>query len=771
MSRIEVSGRAPEAPEGRPRPKDSRPADASAPARSAPGDAPAPEPTGGRAWLVYLLTGFVALGAFLFLPGFRMGPIFNLIGLSGAIAIVIAVRMHKPAQSTPWYLVAVGMTLFVGGDVITYNYEQFFGTETPFPSIGDLFYLLVYPFLVAGILMLIRRRSPGGDRSSLIDSLIVGVGLGTMSWVFLISPYVRDESLTMSQKLVAMGYPVMDLVLFTAFVRLAVGTGRRPAAFFLICSSVLVLFVTDSLYAWIVLHGGYDNTTGLLEGGWGAFYLLWGAGALHATMRLLDEPSPIREPKKPRRRLLLLAAASLLSPTVQFIQAARHASEPSDVMVIAACTIVLFALVLIRLNGAMVDVHSYRKAERQLREAEERYRSLVEGLPAVVYIAEFGEEGQWRYVSPQVETILGFHRQEFMSGPTFWRDRILPDDRAVALSAELQVLQGGTRMQTEYRITAPDGQVMWIREEAEPLRDDQGHPKYLQGVMYDITEQKRSEERLRQALETEKEASARLRSLHEMQNSFLQAVSHDLRTPLTSIMGCALTLERDEGELGDDDVKDLLHRMGANARKLHRMLTNLLDLDRMARGIVQPRRSYADLTRLARGVLEESATDTHAIELVNDGPVFANVDTAQVERILENLVTNAVRYTPVGTPIRVEIEEHNDGVLVCVDDAGPGIPPELRELIFEAFRQGDASPSHSPGVGIGLSLVARFAELHGGRAWVEESSTGGASFRVYLPHVVSEALGDVPVAASNAFPNVMGALPPARSSNAQGAAG
>jgi PAS domain S-box-containing protein len=692
---------------------------------------------GHRVWRWYLGVGSLALIAFLFVPGLRMGPVFNAIGLSGAVAIVIAVRIHRPAQRMPWHLVALGMTVFVAGDIITYNYERFFGTEPPFPSLGDLFYLGVYPFLIVGILLLIRRRSPGGDRASLIDSLIVGVGVGAMSWVLFMSPYVRDESLTLQQKLVALGYPVMDLVLVTVLVRLAVGAGRRPTAFFLLITSVSVLFITDSIYAWIVLHGGYDNTTGYLEGGWGMFYLLLAAGALHPTMRQLDEPSALREPKRPRLRLLLLAAASLLSPLVQLILSVRHASHPSDVAVLAACSITLFVLVLIRLNSAMVDIHKYRQAERQLREAEERYRSLVEGLPAVVYVAEFGEEGQWRYVSPQVEAILGFSRDEWMSGPKFWRDRIVPEDRQLALNAELQLLGGEQRMRCEYRIASPNGRVMWIREEAEPLLDESGTPRYLQGVMYDITEQKGSEERLRQALETEKDASARLRALHEMQNSFLQAVSHDLRTPLTSIMGCALTLERDDGRLPQADVKDLLARLGANARKLHRMLTNLLDLDRIARGIVQPKRDPVDLTKLALGILDESTADTHRFELLAAGPMVANVDAAQVERILENLVANAVRYTPPGTLIRIEIVDADEGVTLVVEDTGPGIPPELRESIFEPFRQGTSSPSHNPGVGIGLSLVARFAELHGGRAWVDETPDGGASFRVFLPHVAA----------------------------------
>ncbi len=114
--------------------------------------------------------------------------------------ILIAVRLWKPQTRLPWYLFALGQTFFVAGDVITYNYDRFFGTELPFPSIGDVFYLSVYPCLVAGILLLVRRGNPGGDRDSVIDSLIVAIGVGTISWVFLLSPLAHDSASTCSRR-------------------------------------------------------------------------------------------------------------------------------------------------------------------------------------------------------------------------------------------------------------------------------------------------------------------------------------------------------------------------------------------------------------------------------------------------------------------------------------------------------------------------------------------------------------------------------------------
>ena len=126
---------------------------------------------------------------------------------------------------------------------------------------------------------------------------------------------------------------------------------------------------------------------------------------------------------------------SSIAPTVEVIQALR--GEQVDVPVLAGCSALLFVLVLVRLNGLMVDVGEYRRTERQMREAEAKYRSLVEGLPAVVYIAEFGKDAAWTYISPKVESILGFTPDEWTGQADLWRERILPEDRELRADAEI----------------------------------------------------------------------------------------------------------------------------------------------------------------------------------------------------------------------------------------------------------------------------------------------------------------------------------------------
>jgi two-component system sensor histidine kinase KdpD len=244
---------------------------------------------------------------------------------------------------------------------------------------------------------------------------------------------------------------------------------------------------------------------------------------------------------------------------------------------------------------------------------------------------------------------------------------------------------------------------------------------------------KEAEIALEEALKREHAHTERLEALNDTKNTLLHAVSHDLRNPLTAIMGAASTLERSGGSLSTEDTAALLQGLGANARKMSRLIRDLLDLDRLDRGVVEPARLPTDLVQIARQALEECDVLEGRIVHVGGDPLVLPVDPGQVERIVENLLLNAARHTPAGTPVWIRVRHEEGGALICVDDAGPGVPAELQQTIFEAFRQGTTMTG--VGVGIGLSLVSHFARLHGGRAWVEDRVGGGASFRVFLPEI------------------------------------
>ena len=144
------------------------------------------------------------------------------------------------------------------------------------------------------------------------------------------------------------------------------------------------------------------------------------------------------------------------------------------------------------------------------------------------------------------------------------------------------------------------------------------------------------------------------------------------------------------------------------------------------------RRQLTDVGLLVQRVVDHADIRDRTV-VVSADPVQVNIDPSKLERILENLLSNEARHTPPGTHITVRAGLIDEGILLEVEDDGPGIPPEARDRIFQPFAKGRQRSPDAPGAGVGLALVAGFAELHGGRAWVEESESGGARFKVLIP--------------------------------------
>jgi PAS domain S-box-containing protein len=375
-------------------------------------------------------------------------------------------------------------------------------------------------------------------------------------------------------------------------------------------------------------------------------------------------------------------------------------------------------------QGVMIDITDRKAAETQLAEAEARYRALVEQTPTITYIDALEGPASTLYISPQTTTILGYSPQDWYDDPNLWSTIVHPEDRDRTANPDPDLADA------VYRLVARDGRVVWVHDQARLITDDAGEPMYWQGVLVDITEQKRAEA-LEADLASERQTAHELREADELKNTFLQAVAHDLRSPLTAILGLSGTLERDEIDLDRDDTRDFARRITANAQRMDRLVADMLDLERLAAGVLRPVLLPLDVGALVREMVVSSGPATHRrLDLETPG-LTIHADRAMVERIVDNLLTNTAKHTPEEARIWVRVEPLDGGAVVVVEDDGPGVPPEDRDAIFEPFQQGSV-PDRSTGVGVGLALVARFAALHGGRAWVEEREGGGASFHVFL---------------------------------------
>jgi len=361
-------------------------------------------------WRAYLIFGAaLAVGYYLVLPDPAKLAVWPVIGFSSTAAILIGIRRYRPDRPLAWYLFAVGQVLFVLGDTLyALRIRLQPHASMIFPWFVDFFYLAFYPLLIIGLMLLIRGRSPGRDTASLIDATIISTGLALLAWVFLIGPQFRDPALNTLQRVVSAAYPLADVLVLAVVARLAVGAGHRPWAWRILMVSVLGLLAADVAFGLLQLAGTW-RWGGPVDLGWIAFYIGWGAAALHPSMATLSQPAPART-VLPRSRLVLITGASLIAPAVLVVQSAR--GRPLEVAVIAGGSAGLFLLALARMSGLTGEValqHEHKRAMQSVlrmteaertRLAAELHDGPVQQLTALLYGLELARH-HVRHGSPE----------------------------------------------------------------------------------------------------------------------------------------------------------------------------------------------------------------------------------------------------------------------------------------------------------------------------------------------------------------------------------
>lgn len=279
-----------------------------------------------------------------------------------------------------------------------------------------------------------------------------------------------------------------------------------------------------------------------------------------------------------------------------------------------------------------------------------------------------------------------------------------------------------------------DGGWRWVSARTHLVHDEHGALVAVQGIIRDIEATKRREAALNAALEAQRHATDELQRVHDMRSAFLTAISHELRTPLTLVLGFADLLHRAQATLTHDQRTGLLERLQANAHRLGELLGDILDVQRLQANVgTRLDTTETRLDLFTDKLIRSLDADSQRIEL-DLTAVTIRCHRARVERIIGNLVDNALRHSPAGTPVRISVQPVDAGAELIVEDRGPGIPDERKPTVFEPFTQGpETAASPNPGTGIGLALVAEFVRAHGGDVKVDDTPGGGARFIVVLP--------------------------------------
>lgn len=387
----------------------------------------------------------------------------------------------------------------------------------------------------------------------------------------------------------------------------------------------------------------------------------------------------------------------------------------------------------------MQDITPFKAAGSALREAEARYRTLVEQTPAAVYVDEADFLGACLYVSPRIEALVGRSPEEWV-GQDAWSRMIHPDDRAWVIERARESNDSGEPFFAEYRFVTPDGRVVWVHDEASLVLNEDGSRQCWQGLMVDITDRKLAEEELRRAKEAAEEAS-------RLKTAFLSMATHELRTPLTIISGYVELLSQSGLKRFNAEEREYVEVVQAGTRTLTMLIDDLLDLARIEAGrmhlTLRPVNVADVLERVRRMVAAQAAAKSLDIVFaVEDGLPPAAADVNRLVQILLNLVGNAIKFTEQGG-VACTAHARNGGVEIRVKDSGIGISPEALDQIFDEFHQGESGTTRRyGGTGLGLAIARRLVDMHGGQIDVESEPGVGSTFSVWLPAADDTLMAD-----------------------------
>ena len=317
------------------------------------------------AWARYLLAGAVVALGILALPvGAVRDAVVAVAGLSAVAAIAVGVRRHRPERSLPWAFLAAGVASWTVGDVLWFVVADIQGLD-PFPSIADYAYLSAYPLLAIG-LHLLAREGQARDHAALLDALIVAIAVGLVLWIVFIQPSWTDAEGTTLARVVGVAYPISDLVLVTQLVHLGSSRRRRPPTLRLLAWAFVVIFVADMLFQATGYVPWLDERIDWLDPLWVGAYVLWGAAALHPSLRLVGRPQPTSAPMLTGRRVTALAAAVCVLPAIVLGEAAL--GLPPHHMEVTVASLPLIGVVMLRLLGVV----------RRMREQSARLAHLAD---------------------------------------------------------------------------------------------------------------------------------------------------------------------------------------------------------------------------------------------------------------------------------------------------------------------------------------------------------------------------------------------------------
>ena len=617
--------------------------------------------------------------------------LYDGVGLTSAGLILLGVALHRPAAWRPWVGVGLSQLVFAIGDVA-------FGSGVTSPSPVDAVYLSGDLLLIVSIAWLVAAIGGKRDLGSHLDASLLALVIGVIGWALFASNSMTTGSIAV--RVVAVAYPVSDLVLLALLVRLIFVRGTRSLSYWLLLAGVIALFVAD---AGDVMPASSDSYRpgGLLDVGWLASYVLFAAAALQPSMGRLVRAHATHGPSLPMRRALVLGVGLVAVPIAMLLH--RALGAPVNAFAEELALVAITGGVVLR--GGLL-VWELERLRQKAEQSERKFRLVFERAPIGISI---GSDGIMSETNPALQKMLGYTGAEFAQ--MHYTDVTHPDDQDLAQQVELDA---GSRdaFSVDKRYRRSDGSYIDAHVNvALDVEDDLGI-----SLVEDVTGRRELEDQLRQA--------QKMDSIGKLAGG----IAHDFNNLMTAVIGYSdLLLQQaevdDRGRDKVEAIRDSAVRASDLTRQLlafsRRQVLQTQDID--LRDVVQR------MDMLLKRLIGE---DVRLQTLFGSEPVIVRADQTQFEQVVMNLAVNARDAMPDGGTLTVTVLTDGDVAVLSVVDTGIGMDEETRARIFEPFFTTKPLAEAS---GLGLSTVDGIVGQSGGTVLVETEPGEGTTFTIRLP--------------------------------------
>ncbi len=645
-----------------------------------------------------------------------------LLALAATVTCGLAARQSIGRTRWAWALLAASAGTALTGEIGEAVYTLSFGGEPPFPSSADLGFIGAVPFAIGGLLAFPAIRNQYATRRhAALDLAMVALSLTFVSAALLLpQAYLKPESAFAWS--VSAAFPVSDVAILTvifASVRRSLAT-QDGRLVLVVCGLAITAF-SDSAKVFLSVTGSLPTIGYLLEAGSMYGYALIALAPLWPERRHEERSS---EMALWQDLIPYLGVTAVIATALVLWLAKRHI-DSFAVLPGAGVLIVLLASQLLSRAEARTLLRQSRVAEARIRERENMLNNVIDHAPQGVASIAVGR--RITHANPRLASMLYAPLQVLIGAST---DGFLPPDYVSRVFSSFAPTGDGSAetYESDCQIRRADGSQFWVHWSANPVRKAGGSIDYFLATFEDVTAK-------REAEETAVANLAQLEKLNRLKSEFVSMVSHEFRTALVGIQGFSELMR--EQEMGTTEIQALAGEVYNEAQRLNRMITEMLDFDRLEAGKLRLDLKPFDLNQLVRETVSRAAVSSrkHVVKAeLQPALPAAFGDSDRLTQVLTNLLSNAIKYSPNGGEICVRTRLNGGSVEVAVKDHGAGIPAEFISRLFGRYeRYEDKHAGKIIGTGLGLAITRQIVEMHGGRISVDSVVGSGSEFRFTVP--------------------------------------